>query len=176
MSVASGISVHLMMGCIYLWGNISNYVVSYFHFLGDENASLKNAVLIVPLSLTLFVGTTPIGAFLQKRYNPKLVILVGVIIMITSIYLASIQKTWIGFVLFYCLGFPFGIGCVYFVPIVCGWEWFPENKGLISGLTLAGFGFGASIFGYITTAIANPDNLKTAIPQDGLGTFEKLFP
>ena len=52
--------------------------------------------------------------------------------------------------------FPAGTGLVYCTPIVCGWEWFPDNKGLVSGLIAGGYGFGAFIFGFLTTRIANP--------------------
>ena len=51
-----------------------------------------------------------------------------------------------------------GIGLLYWTPIICGWEWFPERKGLISGLIIGAFGFGALIFGFITTRIVNPEN------------------
>ena len=53
---------------------------------------------------------------------------------------------------------------------MCGWEWFPNNKGLVSGLVVAGYGFGAFIFGFITTHIANPNDFKPEIPDDGSGT------
>ena len=36
-----------------------------------------------------------------------------------------------------------GIGLGYVVPIAVGMRWFPEHKGLITGLAVAGFGFGA---------------------------------
>lgn len=61
---------------------------------------------------------------------------------------------------FYCVGFPIGIGMTYWTPIMCGWEWFPNNKGLVSGLIVAGFGFGAFFFGFISTAIINPNDEK----------------
>ena len=97
----------------------------------------------------------------------------GATIMVVSIYIASIMKSWWGFVAFYCFGYPFGIGLVYWPPIMCGWEWFPDNKGLVSGLVVGGYGFGAFIFGFVSTHIANPHNLKTAhVP----GTSDKLFP
>ena len=95
--------------------------------------------------------------------------------MSSSILAATYMKTFWGFALFYTVGFPLGIGFVYWTPTMCGWEWFPKNKGLISGLTLGGFGFGAFIFGFITTAIANPNNLKPEVPSDG-STTDKLFP
>ncbi|QEP44411.1 MFS transporter [Ectothiorhodospiraceae bacterium BW-2] len=36
-----------------------------------------------------------------------------------------------------------GIGLGYVVPIAVGMNWFPDHKGLITGLAVAGFGFGA---------------------------------
>lgn len=36
-----------------------------------------------------------------------------------------------------------GIGTGYVVPIAVGMRWFPDRKGLITGLAVAGFGFGA---------------------------------
>ena len=39
-----------------------------------------------------------------------------------------------------------GIGLGYVVPIAVGMQWFPEKKGLITGLAVAGFGFGATLW------------------------------
>ena len=89
--------------------------------------------------------------------------------------MASVMTNFWAFIFFYAVVFPFGIGMVYWPPIMCGWEWFPENKGLVSGLVIGGFGFGAFIFGFVTTAIAIPDDEKPAVPQDGSGTKDKLF-
>ena len=36
-----------------------------------------------------------------------------------------------------------GIGLGYVVPIAVGMRWFPDHKGMITGLAVAGFGFGA---------------------------------
>ncbi len=36
-----------------------------------------------------------------------------------------------------------GIGIGYVVPIAVGMRWFPDKKGMITGLAVAGFGFGA---------------------------------
>ena len=39
-----------------------------------------------------------------------------------------------------------GIGLAYVVPIAVGMRWFPDKKGLITGLAVAGFGFGAMLW------------------------------
>jgi hypothetical protein len=59
----------------------------------------------------------------------------------------------------YGIIFPIGIGLTYFIPLMCGWEWMPNNKGLVSGIILCGFGFGSFIFGFVAMAIVNPNNI-----------------
>ena len=39
-----------------------------------------------------------------------------------------------------------GIGIGYVVPIAVGMRWFPDKKGMITGLAVAGFGFGAMLW------------------------------
>ncbi len=53
-----------------------------------------------------------------------------------------------------------GIGLGYVVPIAVCIKWFPDKKGLITGLGVAGFGFGAFLWvqlgnGYLGTLIAD---------------------
>ncbi|KNC75844.1 hypothetical protein SARC_11635, partial [Sphaeroforma arctica JP610] len=41
-----------------------------------------------------------------------------------------------------------------------GWKWFPESQGLVTGVTVAGFGLGACIFNPIQSWYINPDGLS----------------
>ena len=43
-----------------------------------------------------------------------------------------------------CIG-GFGLGLAYIVPIAMLQKWFPDRRGLITGLAVGGFGFGAVI-------------------------------
>ena len=79
--------------------------------------------------------------------------------------------------MFYAVLYPIGGGIMYWPTIISSWEWFPNRKGMISGLIIGAFGFGAFIFGFLTTAIVNPDNLKPGIPDSpGPPTKDSLFP
>ena len=46
------------------------------------------------------------------------------------------------------------------VPMHHGWLWFPDRAGLISGIIIGGFGFGALVFAPIATILVNPDGEK----------------
>ena len=64
---------------------------------------------------------------------------------------------------FYCFMNGIGCGTCYMVPLICGWEWYPDSKGLVTGITLGGYGFGSFIFSHISTELVNPDNLDADI-------------
>jgi len=172
----------LMMFCgnLYLWGNISTYVVSYFRFKGDSSATMDNAFLVFPVSLTIMAVSNQYGAYLQKKLDPKCIVGIGHSLMIVSLLLATYSSSWWMFVFFYSVCFPAGIGFVYQIPLMCGWEWFPENKGIVSGLVIGGFGLAAFIFGFITTAIVNPENLPPTFDYEYSpkipGNKDTLFP
>lgn len=54
-----------------------------------------------------------------------------------------------------------GIGFAYVCPIAALVKWFPQHKGLVSGLAVAGFGFGAYIFAHKTLPFSAENFLKT---------------
>ena len=121
------------------------------------------------------ICSAPVGAFLMKRVPVKLLMVTGASIMLGSILISTFMKTWWSFVAFYAVTQSIGIGIVYWVPIICAWEWFPDRKGLISGLIIGAFGFGAFFFSFLSTAIANPNNLAAAVIQGSENT-DKFFP
>ncbi len=53
--------------------------------------------------------------------------------------------------------------------IVCGWKYFPFNRGRVSGLIIAGYGLGSFIFNFVCKAYVNPDDKKPShlIFEDG---------
>ena len=51
-----------------------------------------------------------------------------------------------------------GNGFTYMVPMICGWDYFPERRGLITGIIMAAYGFGSFMYVLIAKAIINPDD------------------
>jgi OFA family oxalate/formate antiporter-like MFS transporter len=62
----------------------------------------------------------------------------------------SADKLWL-LVLGYGVISGFGLGFAYIVPIAMLQKWFPDKRGLITGLAVGGFGFGA----VLTSPLAN---------------------
>lgn len=55
----------------------------------------------------------------------------------------------------------------------CLSQWFPDHKGVVNGIIVAGFGGGAFIFDQVQTAFINPGNLK-AVNASQLNTTQDI--
>lgn len=65
------------------------------------------------------------------------------------------------------------------VPVHHGWLWWPERPGLVSGLIICGFGFGALTFNTVSLMMVNPDNLSAdeegKFPDDVNSNLPKML-
>ena len=112
----------------------------------------------------------------MKKVHPKVMISSGALIMILSIIITLYTTKWSIFFLAFGIMYQVGSGLCFWPPIIYACEWFPERKGLISGMVVGAFGFSSSLFGYITTEVVNPKNLSTSLPLGGKIGDDRLFP
>ena len=100
-----------------------------------------------------------------------MVIALGASISLSGVFLSSYTRDLGEYLACYCFLNGIGCGMCYMVPLVCGWEWFPKHKGLVTGLIIGGYGFGSFIFSFVSTALVNPNNLSPTIPGPDNTTF-----
>lgn len=160
----AGCFIMLFNGCFYLWANVSNYVLSYFHQFDPSINQDSIFYVYVCLNIVANIGY-PIGTYLlvQKNLNPKYIILIGGSIAITGIYCSTLTTNLWVFIVLYGALMGVGTGMNYMVPLLCGYEYFPNRQGLITGIVLGCYGLGSSIFNLLATKIVNPNNEGTTI-------------
>jgi OFA family oxalate/formate antiporter-like MFS transporter len=140
--VAAGLLLQFSIGAVYAWSVFAKALrdAPAFH-LSRVEASLPFTVTIG----MIFVGSY-IGGRIQDRRGPRLVALVGGVIYAVGVVLASFAQNgdqlWL-IILGYGVISGFGLGFAYIVPIAMLLKWFPDKRGLITGLAVGGFGFGA---------------------------------
>jgi MFS family permease len=90
-------------------------------------------------------------------------------IAISGIFASSFAKDLPTFIALYGTLSGIGTGMTYMVPLVCCMEYFPDNKGLISGIIMGSYGGGSFIFNLVATKIVNPNgenaDIKTNDPN-----------
>jgi len=114
----------------------------------------------MPVTIMAMVCGLPISPILQKKIGEQKTMLLGAWVMALGVYLSSYAKSLATFMALYSGLFGFGVGLAYTAPMVAGWKWFPDKKGLVSGSVLTGFGAGGFFFNLIGTNLINPNKVN----------------
>jgi OFA family oxalate/formate antiporter-like MFS transporter len=160
--VLGGALAHLTFGSVYCWGNFQSYSPLNLRFFdGKEHPGAQpDALLVMP---AFFLGqclAMPCGPLVVQRLGPRNTLLLGAYIMAAGVFGASYATSLLPFLVLYGVMFGAGVGLAYTSPMIAGWAWMPQAKGLVSGAILAGFGAGGYVFNMIGSAIANPKKLN----------------
>jgi len=168
--VAAALLLQFSIGAVYAWSVFSKALTVAEPF---QLSKLEGAL---PFEVTIgmiFIGSY-IGGRLQDKKGPRLVALMGGIIYAVGIILASFShnrgQLWL-LVLSYGVIGGFGLGFAYIVPIAMLQKWFPDKRGLITGLAVGGFGFGAVLTSPIAQGLidSNKDMPTKAFLPLGIG-------
>ncbi|WP_435768392.1 L-lactate MFS transporter [Nocardioides sp. SYSU DS0651] len=167
--VAGALLLQFSIGAVYAWSVFGGALEKAEPWqLSKVRASLPFTVTIA----MIFVGSY-VGGRLQDRRGPRLVALVGGVVYAVGILLASLaggrDDYWL-LILGYGVISGFGLGFAYIVPIAMLQKWFPDKPGLITGLAVGGFGFGAVLTSPVAQALidADPDDPTAAFLPLGL--------
>jgi MFS transporter, OFA family, oxalate/formate antiporter len=138
--------VQLVLGLIAMM-SISSPQYVWTLFTGPLNQKLGTtlAELQWTFSLLIILQTwcSPAQAYLVDRFGPRLLISIGALLSGGGWVLSSyVDNIW---ALYFTYGVicGFGTGIIYVGIIGLMVRWFPDRRGLATGLAAAGYGFGA---------------------------------
>jgi MFS transporter, OFA family, oxalate/formate antiporter len=142
--VLGAILIQLALGAIYAW---SVFTPSLTDAKGLYKFTAVQTNMIFSVGLAAFALLTILGGRLMAKYRPQRIAMIGGITLGIGYILAGmVGPSFIGLVLTIGLIGGIGIGLGYVVPIAVGVKWFPDKKGLLTGLAVAGFGLGAFLW------------------------------
>jgi MFS transporter, OFA family, oxalate/formate antiporter len=139
--VFGAILIQLALGAIYAWS-------VYTRLLVEAGWTKTQTQLVFSAGLTLFAVVMVIAGRIMPRVGPRKLAFAGGIVLGLGYILSGIigAENFLTTFLFVGIMGGSGIGLGYVVPIAVGMRWFPDKKGLITGLAVAGFGFGATLW------------------------------
>jgi OFA family oxalate/formate antiporter-like MFS transporter len=122
----------------YGWTLFVNPIDQKYHW---GRAAIQVAFTIFVLTETWLV---PFEGWLVDRFGPKIVVLVGgILVGIAWTINSSADELWVFYIAAAIGGI--GAGAVYGTSIGNALKWFPDRRGLAAGLTAAGFGAGSAL-------------------------------
>lgn len=101
----------------------------------------------LPFALVLVVNAFAmiLGGLWQDKKGPRIVALTGGFFLGCGLILTGLLKSFLGILISYGVISGIGIGLAYVCPVSASIKWFPDMRGLITGIAVAGFGAGALI-------------------------------
>ena len=151
--VIGAIMIQLALGTIYSWGTLTQFVSPYVSEIEEVT------VYIFGVGLLSFAITMIFAGKLQQKYGPRNIAILGGLLMGGGVILSSFMTTFIGLLITYGIIFGMGIGFGYVCPIASASKWFPDKKGFINGIAVAGFGAGSFVFNYVIKALTLSFNI-----------------
>ncbi|KYK29171.1 hypothetical protein AYK20_00475 [Thermoplasmatales archaeon SG8-52-1] len=154
--VIGAIMIQLALGAIYAWSAFTTPLQGTEGAISEFGFNKTQTQAIFSAGLASFAIFTIIGGRLSKKYGPRKIAFLGGIFLGLGYILSSfVGANFPLKLLFIGIIGGAGIGLAYVIPIAVGVKWFPDKKGLVSGLAVAGFGFGA----FIWILLANPPSI-----------------
>jgi OFA family oxalate/formate antiporter-like MFS transporter len=140
--------MQLALGSVYAWSVFLNPVIALYHVTRLQ-ANLTFSIVLLALGVT-----AGFGGYLNNRFGPRVVATAGGILYGLGVILATFAAPNI-FVLYLTFGIigGIGVGLGYIVALAMLIKWFPDRRGFITGLAVAGFGGGALITSPIAAAL-----------------------
>ncbi|UCE91150.1 MAG: OFA family MFS transporter [Methanobacteriota archaeon] len=141
--VVGALSIQLALGAVYAF---SIFTSPLSDTLGYDSKSL-HILGIFSASIAVFAVTMIVAGRMQDRKGPRLVATVGGLTYGAGYVLASFSTDSLAMMYVSYGGISgVGLGLGYVCPLAAAVKWFPDKKGLVAGIAVAGFGAGAFIF------------------------------
>ncbi len=136
--VLGAVMIQLSLGAIYAWS-------VFTPVLKQAGWSKLDTQIVFAVGLVSFAVVMVFAGRKLAVWGPRRLAMTGGLVLGAGYFLAGLLGATDFMTVVFLIGVVggAGIGLGYVVPIAVGMRWFPDKKGLITGLAVAGFGFGA---------------------------------
>ena len=154
--VVGAMVIQISLGAVYIWSVFQTPLKAYFPDWTETQVTLPAKIVLAFFALSVIVG----GRF-QDKFGPRIVATAGgltlglglVLARFTGHFESTVAIVWL--ILTFSVIGGCGIGIAYVCPIATCVKWFPDKRGLITGLAVAGFGAGAFFFAPLAKAFVS---------------------
>ncbi|HEX4486547.1 MAG TPA: OFA family MFS transporter [Terriglobales bacterium] len=143
----AGVFLQIALGAVYAWSVFRVPLAKQFGWSISE-ITLTFTISIFVLGFAAFFG----GLWLNRK-GPRIVALTGGALYGLGVFLASFSHSLWWLYLSYGVIGGIGLGLGYIVPVAVLVKWFPDRRGLITGIAVGGFGAGALITAPVATRL-----------------------
>lgn len=145
--VVGALLIQVSLGAVYIWSVFQSPLLEFFDTWTETQVTYPAQIVLASFAIAVILGGR-----IQDKLGPRIVATAGGLILGAGLILARFAYAfepgtalaWL--IMTYSVLGGFGIGIAYVCPIASCMKWFPDKRGLVTGLAVAGFGAGAFFF------------------------------
>lgn len=165
----AGIFMQVALGAVYAW-SVFRIPLTKAHGWSISEVTLVFQVAIFVLGFASFGA----GLWMRKS-GPRPVALTAAVLYGGGTALAGMVSGLNALYLTYGVIAGTGLGLGYIIPIATLVKWFPDKRGMITGLAVAGFGSGALVTAPVANSLIASVGVGRTFEILGLGYFVIVF-
>lgn len=149
---ASGVGIHICIGSVYAYSVMTKPVMQLLDVSADDvKVSFSIAIFFLGISAAF------LGHFVE-RYGPRVSGMVSAscwgLGLVGAGLAIRMESLWMLYLTYGVLG-GIGLGTGYITPVSTLVKWFPDRRGMATGLAIMGFGFAAMLAGPVMAYLFN---------------------
>ena len=169
--LVAGTGINLTIGFLYAWSVFKKAMVASWGWTHSEANAAYTVAIVVWAAALLVAGVV------QDRIGPKKVIQIGVFLVGAGLIASSFFTTPIAMILTVGFIVATGIGFTYGCVTPMAMKWFhPSRKGLVSGITVGGFGIAAVYLAPLTGLLISNFGISRTFLILGAGILAIALP
>ncbi len=144
----AGVLLQVALGAVYAWS------VFRIPLMKKCGWTISQVTLIFTISIVVLGFAAFFGGLWLNRRGPRVVAITGGLLYGCGVFLASFSdhKLWWLYLSYGVIGGA-GVGLSYIAPVAVLLKWFPDRRGLITGIAVGGFGAGALVTAPVATRL-----------------------
>ena len=170
--ICSIISAILMR---FLTGNLLTFpnIISYYEVFAEHKFSKKQLYFVAPAGIFTFNALTSVMGMFDDKYGTRVSNFIATVLLIAYQLLMYFFKVYPVLIISYIL-LGLAMSLTYFPSLRNCWHYFPERKGLISGILFSFSGLGPFIFTSLADGIVKTDDKEGKNEEQIVKSF-KLY-
>ena len=163
--------VHVCIGSVYAWSTFNRPIQALFPdapwWFSPPYTTFTTALALLGLSAAFG------GPWVERR-GPRVAAATAAVFFGTGLVIGgfglAVRQSWL---VFLGLGITCGIGCGlgYISPVSTLVKWFPDRRGMATGMAIMGFGGGAFVAGYLNVFLMNLVGVASTVMMLGAVYF-----
>src|SRR6266480_2009178 len=162
----AGVFLQIVLGAVYAWSVFRIPLSKQFGW------SISQVTLTFTISIFVLGFAAFFGGLWMNRKGPRVVALTAATLYGLGVFLTSFSanKLWWLYLSYGFIG-GLGLGLGYIVPVAVLVKWFPDRRGLITGIAVGGFGGGARITAPVATRLIQSVGVLPTFAYLGVAYF-----